>query len=680
MAKHKRIPDVRPHHHKPYRKRHLTALFAAFTLLVLVAVEIGIVIGQNYYAPPPVANINHDDVMRTNNIVVRSSYGFAAAIDQDRFTASGIYRDATGATRPATSDEIKDGENLVSVTIRPQPASFSGRLAATQLRIEVNPTQGTSIVPPASPGQLTVSRVSQVAETFGGTPALKTVYSFTDKQGGKSYAITWSGTVNQRAFVVTLEGLVGGSAVPGEYEPLLGRIQIPAGQAVLGAAAFAVPITSNRGQLDTRYLADALSPAVVQIFHTVCGVLTVDGQRLSESNCVSFSGSGFLATATGYIATNGHVVVYDAKDAVVSLLVSNDTVMQSYLRNRGLNSSQIAVVKSDPAALAAHISKIYDLPDDQLKFTEKGEMWLVALGSDVPDLKQLVKLKTSSQLAAFQKDSTTIKQAKVIGYNYSAKDAYTTISNPDYGFSSSDVALLKINVKRAPAIPLQTGPVLRNQKITVMGFPGDAGNPLIDNTQTDVTVTDGVVSAIRQAAGGKGKLYQSDADASHGNSGGPAIDEQGRVIGLLTYRYSDGGRGNAAKSYIRDITDFSDLARAYDVTLDSRSDTQAAWQNGLHNYSRSHYSAALPNFKQVETAYPAHRLVSSYIASSQQAIKDGRDVRQLPVGLLASGLVAALAAIAFTLRLIIRHRAAHHLYRAAQELSSPDAPPPQLLQ
>lgn len=678
MAKHKRIPDIRPHHHKPYRRRHLLALLAAFLLLVTAVIEIGMVIGRNQqlavYGPQNTPNLSSEQ-----NVTVKSNYGYVFGFKSNTFTAEGIIHEDTGKNRVATGAELHS-ENLVSVTVSPRPGAVSGSLATTQLRIAVSVEPSQVLPPPSSHNGLTVEKISQTVETLGGAAAQKAVYKFTTQQGGTSYSVSWNTIVNHRSIAVTLEGLINSPTIPLEYEALLRNLQLSANQAVLGATTFAAPVTlSKRGQLDTRYLSDALSPAVVQIFHTVCGVLTVEGQRLGESGCLTMTGSGFLVTANGYIATNGHVVVYSAKDAVANLLTTNEAVLQSYLRSLGLSGTQIAAAKSDAPTLAAHIAKIYDLPDSALKFSDKGEVWLVALGNDLPDIQRLSKLKSRMQLAAFQHETTTIKQAKVVGYDYSAKDAFTTISNPAYGFSSSDVAVLKVNVRAAPTIALQSGAVLRNEKIIVMGFPGDAGNAIIDNSQTDVTVTNGVVSAIRQAAGGRGKLYQSDADASHGNSGGPAIDEQGRVIGLLTYRYSDGGQGNAAKSYIRDINDFSNLARAYDIKLDSQSTTQANWQQGLQDYSHNHYSAALVSFKQVGTAYPAHRLVSSYIASSEQAIRDGKDVKDLPLGWLLGAGGGALLAIAWTLRLIIRHRAAHHLYRASQELSD-NVPPQQLIQ
>lgn len=689
-AKHKQRDALvlHPHHRKPYRVHHIASLLLSLALAFAITLELGIAIGHNQHAAPPAPAATVHKTAASSPTVVRSAYGYSFAADSNTFAVTGSELGSDGQPHAAAPDQLHANQQLVSATVRAKPGAVSGRVAATQLTIEfkpdgaaltaaehspenagLSPAQASAKLFPVTAGsELDVKTLSSNPDKLNNVPVQKTVYQFTSKQGGgKSYAIQWSGASKGRAFAVTLNGLAGRSTVPDEFAAVLDSLNISADQAVLGVSTsvFAAQTASVNGKLDSKYLSDALSPAVVQIFHTVCGVLTVSGRALGDSGCVSFSGSGFLATQSGYIATNGHVVVYTAKDALADLVTSDEAILQAYLQGIGLTPDQINATKSDPAALAALIAKIYDLPDDQLHFADKGELTLAVLGDDQPDIKKLIGLTSSAQLAGFRKDTDTIKQAKVVAYNYDAKDSFTAIADPSVGFSSSDVALLKVNVRNAPAIPVETGQVLQSEKIIIMGFPGDANNPLIDNRQTDVTVTDGVVSSIRRAAGGKGKLYQSDADASHGNSGGPAIDDQGKAIGLMTYRYADTQNDNAAQSYIRDITDFTDLASRSGVVIDSRSTTQQLWEKGLELYSRNHYSAALKDFDKVQTAYPAQRLVASYISSSRDAIAEGRDVKDLPIDVLVIALAASLAVLATTVVLIMRHHSMHRVYQTS---------------
>lgn len=675
-----------PHHRKPYRVHHLASVLVALAAVLACVFGLGYVTGNERRPGVPAPTAAARPAVPT---VVRSGYGFSFTASTDTFAVS-----ATEAGRQpgaVTGKALKAGRPLTSAVIKPMSGAVGGRLAAARLSIQVHPDPAAlatarglpgnadlspqelagTIFPLSPSGEVTTRIVSGASVKLNNTPVRKTVYEFTGNHGGKSYAVVWSGTVKGRAFAVTLNGLSGSPSIPAEFANVLASLNIGAGQAVLGAyTTFGSSSSGDKDVLDSKYLSDALSPAVVQIFHTVCGVLTVSGKPLGSSDCISFSGSGFLASEDGHIATNGHVVVYTAKDAMADLIVSNVTVLEAYLQGLGLGKAQVNATKSDPAALAALISKIYDLPDANISFTNEGELTLAALGSDLPDVKKLIRLKKTAQLAEFRRDTDSIKQASLVGYDYNAKDGYTTIADPETGFSSSDVALLKIDVTNAPVIPVKTGRVIQNERIVIMGFPGDANNALTDNRTSDVTVTDGVVSSIRQAAGGKGRLYQSDADASHGSSGGPAIDEEGRVIGLMTYRYSDSKAGSSAKSYIRDIDDFTELAESKGVAIDGHSRTQERWENGLKLYSRNHFSAALEEFERVRTDYPAQRLVASYIDSSKQAIAEGRDVKDFPLILLLAGLAVAMAGLTAAVVVVMRHHAMHRVYRT----SVPDAP------
>lgn len=686
VAKHKhRNPLViKPHHKKPYRVRHLGLLIFSVVLLIIFAIEIGLVIGREEQPPAPKPQPSRNAVLKQT---LRSGYGFSADVNRRIFEVSGII---DGKPAPINSEGgLAADSNLTQLIIVPKTGSVDGRLAASRLTITVNPDKSAldrakqdkinKNLPAAEiPSQLfdpldsknsTAKLTFSAIESLNGNQVYRRSYEISDKlSGGKSYAVVWNGEIAGRAYEIKLVGLVGSATVPAVYQPILGSIRVAADQAVLGAqtSVFASQTKSLNGKLDSKYLSDAVSPAVVQIFHTVCGVLNVGGRPLGDSACITMTGSGFIATQDGYIATNGHVVVYDARDALANLLTTNDSLLSAYLKSLGVNPVQTANIKSNPPALAALISKVYDLPDNQLNFSEKADLVMVALGKELPKLDTLANIQTKDQLGYFAKDNDSIKTAKIIGYNYSAKDKFTAIANPNQGFSSSDVALIKINVTNAPTIPIETGQVVQNQKIVLMGFPGDASNPLIDNNYNDVTVTDGVISAIRQAAGGKGQLYQSDVDASHGNSGGPAIDDQGRAIGLLTYRYVDSQNGNSPKSYIRDISDFTDLAKDEAVKINSQSKTSQIWLAGLVNYSNKHYSDALKQFNQVNDLYPSHRLVGTYIYSSKKAISSGQDVKNIPLRYLVLGLVVSLIIMALTIYEIAKHHGIHKVYQVSQ--------------
>ena len=84
-----------------------------------------------------------------------------------------------------------------------------------------------------------------------------------------------------------------------------------------------------------------------------------------------------------------------------------------------------------------------------------------------------------------------------------------------------DVAVLRVSGMPVGATPLWQNPVRNTPRpgdeLLLVGSPFGLGG----------SITTGVVSAIRPS------LIQTDAAANPGNSGGPAVDTHGRVVGVL---------------------------------------------------------------------------------------------------------------------------------------------------
>ena len=98
----------------------------------------------------------------------------------------------------------------------------------------------------------------------------------------------------------------------------------------------------------------------------------------------------------------------------------------------------------------------------------------------------------------------------------------------------SDLALLKVNAKDLPILPLGTGRrVHQGQLVLAIGSPEGLQG----------TVTMGVVSSVaRQPDPNKAMVYiQTDAPINPGNSGGPLVDMDGYVVGINTFIVSGSG-------------------------------------------------------------------------------------------------------------------------------------------
>jgi putative serine protease PepD len=105
--------------------------------------------------------------------------------------------------------------------------------------------------------------------------------------------------------------------------------------------------------------------------------------------------------------------------------------------------------------------------------------------------------------------------------------------------ASTDLAVLKINAPESELFPLALGD---SSKLVVGDSVVAIGSPF----GLEETVTSGIVSALhREMQSPNGfaidDSIQTDAAINHGNSGGPLINSQGKVIGVTSQIESDSG-------------------------------------------------------------------------------------------------------------------------------------------
>lgn len=95
------------------------------------------------------------------------------------------------------------------------------------------------------------------------------------------------------------------------------------------------------------------------------------------------------------------------------------------------------------------------------------------------------------------------------------------------------------------AVKLSDSGAEQGEAVYAVGFPG-AADLLSDkeaHTGADATITDGIVSAVREATltayGTPAKILQISAAINAGNSGGPLFNAKGEVVGVNTYGILD---------------------------------------------------------------------------------------------------------------------------------------------
>lgn len=123
-------------------------------------------------------------------------------------------------------------------------------------------------------------------------------------------------------------------------------------------------------------------------------------------------------------------------------------------------------------------------------------------------------------------DGYILTDAHVVGEADSVRlkwsDGLETVGHVVRRVKTRDVALVKADSRGRTPIPIRRTPTVVGETVFAIGAP------LGDKYQG--TVTRGVVSASRVIDGFT--FIQSDVSVNHGSSGGPLLDEKGRLVGL----------------------------------------------------------------------------------------------------------------------------------------------------
>jgi len=108
---------------------------------------------------------------------------------------------------------------------------------------------------------------------------------------------------------------------------------------------------------------------------------------------------------------------------------------------------------------------------------------------------------------------------------------------------ASDLAALQVTAADLPYLPFGDSDAIEaGRPVQVLGFPFGRQTELAKRAESDVipqvTVTAGSLSAAREDDSGDTRFLQTDASMQPGNSGGPMLDADGYVVGVVRMKLS----------------------------------------------------------------------------------------------------------------------------------------------
>jgi S1-C subfamily serine protease len=191
-------------------------------------------------------------------------------------------------------------------------------------------------------------------------------------------------------------------------------------------------------------------------------------------------------------------------------------------------------------------------------------------------------------------------------------------------FEQGDTAALQlIDADPLATVPLATtaGELQAGQTIVAMGFPGSATH-ILKNGRTQPSSSFGHVSNV--TSDGSSEVIQVDMRAESGLSGSPAMTEDGKVVGMVSYTGLDEA-GDRTQVYLQTADNIRSVLREAGVQP-ARGELDTAFGKAMEYYWAKHYSAALPLFQKVQDLQEGHLLAKKYLRESQAKASSPDDI------------------------------------------------------
>lgn len=316
------------------------------------------------------------------------------------------------------------------------------------------------------------------------------------------------------------------------------------------------------------------------------------------------SGSGFIVHPSGYILTSGHVVA-PTRDV-------------SALRRDLVRNGAISALKNH-------------FPTDALRTLVRED----ALDKPIAVLAAAARLEHVEVVNEVELSNGEKLPFKVKRYSPSLLERGT------------DLALLQVERQNLPALRFGDSETTRvGDSIWSVGYPAVAsstddviGGWLARESDLEATFNPGTITAIKRNVANT-PVFQSNVAIYRGNSGGPAVNRAGEVIGISTWGHTDAeqikflvpinvARGILAEEKVQPNTE-SDFNKAYRAAL-------AAARDGKWIEARRSLAAA-----------------STFFPNSPDLIRFSRDVERAMAALpywrrhpVAAGMASSLVVAAF---------------------------------
>ena len=319
-------------------------------------------------------------------------------------------------------------------------------------------------------------------------------------------------------------------------------------------------------------------------------------QTVRKELNTTMMGSGFIITPDGYVITNAHVV--DEND--------DDT------RKNFVQQAFQEILDDDAKELEGSMGR--KLTEDEAKVLTEANSWYFSQTLQAGNIKKEFNVVFG----------ISGNKGKIVPMIIPA--LLVTKGNSIPG---KDVAILKLTEKHTyPTIRIGDDKDMRvGDQVYVLGYPAVATfNPVLSTeTISEATLTRGLVSAKKNMKDGW-EVLQIDAAITHGNSGGPVMNDKGEVIGLATFVSVDEQRKQEVQgmNFIVPTTIVKEFIDKMKIKPEM-SDISLAYEGAMNLFDKARYKKALEKFQEVKDMNGSFPFIANYINQTQKNIDKGLD-------------------------------------------------------
>jgi S1-C subfamily serine protease len=339
-------------------------------------------------------------------------------------------------------------------------------------------------------------------------------------------------------------------------------------------------------------------PAVAMVIAEVTSEVTLDcgsGPTTVKPPPFRETGTGWFIGSKGWLVTNGHVV-QPAYEKAPHWLINQ-------------HASRAVTMACLPGALEKAGIIPGDRPDAEDAIRKKLLDRVLAT----------TKVTVQSQVLVLVSNGTSLK-AEVVKYSP------PVIGDPS-GMSGRDLALLKVPGDNFPVLKLGDSKVVQiGDAIHIIGFPGVVASHELLNKSASVeaTVNNGTVSGFKEDKSNN-PVIQTDAPAAWGNSGGPAVDDLGLVLGVLTFvSLAPGPEGSIVQgfNFIIPAKAVKSFVQGTPVDLNSAGKFNPVWYTGLRDFFTGEWKGSVRKFEAADKLLPGLPDVKRMLGEAREKVKN----------------------------------------------------------